>query len=460
VDDHYKLAEGSVKNFITEIEKMGFILNYNGPGWISKTRSQPPFFSQIVLELFALTNDKTLLQEFIEPLKMEYKFWTSPPKLFKFGLTRYYDTSLFSKFQQYSTMAESGWDFTNRFRNIKKSLPVDLNSLLALLERTIGQILEILGDGSPEEAKKWEQLFKKRVDLINQYMWDDSRKFFYDFSTARNGPEKSSSLAGYFPLWAEIVDRARAAWCAKKLEEFLNPGGLTTTLDDKIDGFWVLMKPWGLQWCYPAGWAPLHWIVIKGLCNYDYDILAAEASLRFLQLVSEIFDEKGVIFEKYNVVDKDTRVRASQGMHIGFGWTNSVFQTLLGRIILGVEPRLKGGFRFAPRIPEKWQNQTISASFNNYPKLGLKLTLMIEDKRKEEQIIDYLMTINKASEVELRFFKKEGETFTSILINNEERLSEFRIEEIGNSIENKVIASSGAVTLKSGQNKIVISQTE
>ncbi|MDD1777118.1 MAG: hypothetical protein LUQ65_03045, partial [Candidatus Helarchaeota archaeon] len=145
LDDHYKLAEGSVKNFIAEIDKMGFIPNYNGPGWISTTRSQPPFFSQMVLELFALTNNKGLLQEFIEPLKKEYKFWTTPPKLFQFGLTRYYDTSLFSRFQQYSTIAESGWDFTNRFRYIKKSLPVDLNSLLALLERAVGQVLEILG---------------------------------------------------------------------------------------------------------------------------------------------------------------------------------------------------------------------------------------------------------------------------------------------------------------------------
>jgi len=446
-----------VKNFITEIEKMGFIPNYNGPGWISKTRSQPPFFSQMVLELYALTDDKTLLQEFIESLKKEYEFWTTPPKLFQLGLTRYYDTSLFSKFQQYSTIAESGWDFTNRFRDIKKSLPVDLNSLLALLEKTVGQFLEILGNRNAEEAKKWEQLFKKRVDLINQYMWDDSRKFFYDFSTVRNGPEKSSSLAGYFPLWAEIVDRERATWCVKKLEEFLKPGGLTTTLDDKIDGFWIFKWLLHLQWCYPAGWAPLHWIVIKGLCNYDYDILAAEASLRFLQLVSEIFAEKGVIFEKYNVVDKSTVVKAAYAMHTGFGWTNSIFQTLLGRIILGLEPKLNAGFRFSPRIPEKWQYQTISASFNNYPKLGLNLALTIEDKRKEERILEYTMTLNKASEVELRFFKKAGETFTSISINNEERFSEFKIEEIGNSIEKKVIAVANTITLGSGQNKIIIS---
>jgi len=457
VDDHYKLAVGSVKNFIAEIEKMGFIPNYNGPGWISKTRSQPPFFSQMVLELFSMSNDITLLKEFIEPLEKEYTYWTSPPKLFKFGLARYFDTSFFAKFQHYSAMAESGWDFTNRFRNIKESLPVDLNTLLALQERTIWQILGIIGNGSAEETEKWKSLFKKRTDLINQYMWDENRKFFYDFSTAQNRPEKSSSLAGYFPMWANLLDDERAAWCAKKLEEFLKLGGLATTLDDKIDGFRVLMKFKGLQWCYPAGWAPLHWIVIKGLSNYNYDIVAAEASLRFLRLVSEIFNEKGVIFEKYNVVDKNTKVKAAYSMHTGFGWTNSVFQTLLARIIMGIEPELNLGFRFSPRIPDEWQNKEISVSFNNYPKLGLNLALTIEDKRKEEQIIEYLITVNKPIEVELRFFKKEENPFTSILINDEEQLNEFNIETIGNSIERKTIATASAISLKSGENKISIS---
>jgi hypothetical protein len=258
-------------------------------------------------------------------------------------------------------------------------------------------------------------------------------------------------------MWANITDDERAFYCANKIEEFLKSGGLVTTLDDKIDGFRILTKLLKLQWCYPAGWAPLHWIVIKGLCNYNYDMLAAEASLRFLRLVSEIFNEKGVIFEKYNVVDSNTKVKAAYSMHTGFGWTNSVFQTLLARIILGIEPKLDSGFRFAPRIPSEWQNKALSISFTNYPKLGLDLALNIEDKRREEQILDYLITVNKPIEVEFRFFKEEKDPFTSILINGEEQLNEFTIETIGNSIEMKSIAIANAVSLKSGKNRILIS---
>ena len=216
------------------------------------------------------------------------------------------------------------------------------------------------------------------------------------------------------------------------------------------------MKPLGLQWYYPVSWAPLQWIVNKGLCNYDYDILAAEAALHFLSMVADLFHEKDNLFEKYNVVDKSIKVKAAYGMHTGFGWTNSIFQTLLTRIILGIEPNLISGFKFSPRIPALWQQQTLTASFNNYPKLGLNLSLKIEDKRNEDQTLEYSIKVNKVIEIEMRFFKKAPESFQSILINDEERINDFQIELVGNTIEKKTIAiSKESIHLKSSQNNVI-----
>ena len=455
IDDRYGLAEGAVKNFLFEINELGFIPNFNGSSiGVSKTRSQPPFLSQMFLELFSVSGDKELLRECIEPLKREYEYWTSPPKLFKLGLSRYYDSSFFSKLQPYSTMAESGWDFTNRFKNIKQSLPVDLNTLLFLYEKDIIYFFEILGILTDEEKEKWENRYKQRIELINKYWWDEERKFFYDFSPKSNKTEKSSSLAGFFPMWGKIIDYSKAENCVEKAHKFLAPGGFVTTLDNKIDGWWIFMKPFGLQWCYPVGWAPLQWIVNKGLCNYNYDILAAESSLKFLSMIADIFVEKGDIYEKYNVINKSTKVKAPQGMHTGFGWTNSIFQTLLIRIILGIEPSLKSGFKFSPRIPALWQQHTITASFSNYPKIGLNLSLKIEEKRNDEKIIKYLMNVNKAVEIEMRFFKKTPESFQSILINNEERMNDFQLEPLGK--EEKTIAiSKKPISLKSGHINVI-----
>ncbi|MHA1299930.1 MAG: trehalase family glycosidase [Candidatus Helarchaeota archaeon] len=458
IDNRYDLAKKSVENFIHEIDKFGFVPNYNGPQGISKTRSQPPFLSSMVLELFSISNDKEILQNFLEPIKKEYEYWTRPPKLFRYGLSRYYDTSFFSKFQPFSTMAESGWDFTNRFRNIKKSLPVDLNTLLSLYEKDLALIIEIIGISNAEEKKKWEVQYNKRINLIDKYMWNQNQKFFFDYSTQRNKTEKSSSLAGFFPLWANSTGPDKAESCAKKAYDFLNAGGFVTTLDAKIDGWWKFMGLFGLQWCYPVGWAPLQWIVNKGLCNYNYDSIAAEASWRYLSMIADIFMEKGEIFEKYNIVDKSIKVKAPQGMDTGFGWTNSIFQTLLTRIILGIEPNLFSGFKFSPRIPTVWQYQDISASFKNYPKLGLNLTLKIEDERNDEKLINYLFNVNKSIEIDMRFFNTEGENFQSILLNNEEQINSFKIEEFRSSVEKKTIATSiKPMLLKEGHNSIIVS---
>ncbi len=454
IEDRYNLAKGSVENFIDEINHLGFIPNYNGPNWISKTRSQPPFFCMMVYEIFCHNDEKELLKSFIEPLKREYQYWTSPPKLYKLGLSRYYDSSFWSKLQPYSTIAESGWDITNRFRNIKKSLPIDLNTLLFLYEKNIPRFMKILNVLDSKKEKDWQELRDQRLKIINKYMWDKNRNYYYDYSIKKKQVERSSSLAGFFPVWSRLVKDEKVHSCVEKLLEFLEPGGFVTTLDNKFDGFWKPLSLLGLQWCYPIGWAPLQWIANKGLCNYNYDKLASKASLRFIEMISDIFIKKGAIFEKFNVIEKSINLKSHYKMHAGFGWTNSIFQTLLVRIILGIEPLFNHRVRFSPRIPPSWQNQSINASFKNYPKLGLDLTLTID--YKEDNKVKYQIELNESYNFKLQFYKNIEEKFDSIMINDEERIGDFDIQKQENKIEKKIIAiSKNDIVLKNGQNFIL-----
>ncbi|MHA1767145.1 MAG: trehalase family glycosidase [Promethearchaeota archaeon] len=457
IDDEYDLAKGSVKNFIYELAELGFIPNYNGPKGYSSTRSQPPFLSQMVIELYSISNDGEILSEFLQSLINEYKYWNHPPKLFKYNLSRYYDTSFFSKLQPFSTMAESGWDFTNRFKNIKKSLPIDLNVLLVLYGKDILSISNRLKTINDELRKDLEDNIINRINFINEKMWDNHREFYYDYSTQTNEPELCSSLAGFFPMWGNLITFDRAECCAKKAKEFQKLGGFVTTLDNKIDGWWKFMGLFGLQWSYPVGWAPLQWIVNKALCNYNYDILASETALLYLTMIAEIFDQEGCIFEKYDVVEKSIKIKAPQYMNIGFGWTNSIFQVLLARIILGIEPNIDNGFSFSPRIPKNWKNKEITANFMNYPKLELNLSIKIKEK-EEENISEYFFNLNKEMEVNLRFYKEIGENCKSILINNEESIDNFKIKKFNSEIEKKkIILSKESILLKSGLNQIIIS---
>ncbi|MHA1268833.1 MAG: trehalase family glycosidase [Candidatus Helarchaeota archaeon] len=458
IDDKYDLAKGCVENFIEEINYLGFIPNFNGPKRYSKSRSQPPFLCSMIHDLFCVSNDKELLKKSIKPLVKEYNYWTSNSKLYKFGLSRYFDTSIISKLQPFSTIAESGWDITNRFKNVKKSIPIDLNTLLYIYEREIPHFMEIIGLIDNHKILKWNNLMKVRLEKIMNYMWDDIRQFFYDYSVATNSVERSSSLAGFFPLWAEMINNQIAQLCVKKVKHFLKPGGFVTTLDNEMEGIWKVIKLLGLQWCYPVGWAPLQWIVNKGLCNYGYDKIAAEASLQFIKMVSDIFIEKHAIFEKYNVVEKSINVKATYKMHTGFGWTNGVFQALLTRIILGLEPSFQDSIIFSPRIPVSWKNKYFKIKLKNFPKLGLEICIEKDGNNEPNGIVNivkYIVYLNKPINIKLQFYTDVNKEFQSIILNSEEIIQKFNIEKVENSLEQKVLAKSNKnILFKKGKNVI------
>ena len=101
------------------------------------------------------------------------------------------------------------------------------------------------------------------------------------------------------------------------------PGGVVTTLETT-----------GQQWDAPNGWAPLQWITIIGLKNYEHHDLATDIANRWVKLNSDVFKRTGKLMEKYNVVD--TQLEAGGGEYPGqdgFGWTNGVLLALkaLGR---------------------------------------------------------------------------------------------------------------------------------
>jgi alpha,alpha-trehalase len=89
------LAKGMVDNFLFEIENYGAMLNANRTYYL--TRSQPPFVSSMVIDLYdALQKsgrtDREWLARAYADLEKDYTMWTSQPHLAgDTGLSRYYD---------------------------------------------------------------------------------------------------------------------------------------------------------------------------------------------------------------------------------------------------------------------------------------------------------------------------------------------------------------------------------
>src|SRR5690349_12439781 len=88
-DGELELARDMTNNFIYEVEHYGMILNANRTYYL--TRSQPPFLTQMILEVFRRTGDTKWLASTVPFIEKYYAYWMREPHFTPAsGLSRYY----------------------------------------------------------------------------------------------------------------------------------------------------------------------------------------------------------------------------------------------------------------------------------------------------------------------------------------------------------------------------------
>ncbi|MCC3156305.1 alpha,alpha-trehalase TreF [Hymenobacter sp. 15J16-1T3B] len=353
------LIRGMVDNFASLIDRQGFIPNGNRTYYL--TRSQPPFFSQMV-ELLTQAQGDSVRRRYQPRLLREYQYWMAGADSLRPGearrcavrlpggevLNRYWDAGDYAREESYAedvatakqspqappvfyrhvrAAAASGWDFSTRWfgaagtlASIRTTelLPVDLNCLLYGLEQTLARGYRQQGNAA--QAHAFEQRAAARKQALLRYCWDARQQWFVDYDLAARQPARVRTLAAAFPLYFGLATKAQAQLVAAGLQrDFLKPGGLVTTLTRS-----------GQQWDAPNGWAPLQYVAIEGLERYGQQPLARTVAERWVALNVRVFGQTGKLLEKYNV--EDTTLLAGGGEYPtqdGFGWTNGVLLALM-----------------------------------------------------------------------------------------------------------------------------------
>jgi alpha,alpha-trehalase len=321
---HKALVMGILEDLAAEFRRFKIIPNGSRLYYVS--RSQPPFLTSFIFDVYnAYQPGDKWLKEMIEVAKQEYKtVWMGTRKpnarLVYQGLNRYYDFNYLHDIAE----AESGWDMTPRFnRKALNYLPVDLNSLLYKYEIDFARAARILDD--KREAASWEQAAITRKHTMMDLMWDNGRGLFYDYNFVKEKRGNVSSLAAYYPLWAGMVDGREAQALVKSLRRFEQKGGLATT--DALPLGQLVPGSMPTQWAYPNGWAPLQFLVVKGLQRYGYHADARRIAMKWMRTNLEWFSKNGLFLEKYNVVDPEKPpAKGVYPSQTGFGWTNAVFE--------------------------------------------------------------------------------------------------------------------------------------
>ena len=400
LDQKFELAKAMVDNFEYQIVHYGKILNANRSYYL--TRTQPPFFSSMIREVFEQMPIKNLdwLRQKLSICIHEYKsVWMKMDgRLAQNGLNRYFadgqglppetepghyndilkpfamsaglsianyekkyykrqiqNTILDDYFVHDRCVRESGHDTTYRLEGVCADLNVvELNAMLFKYETDFADLISIYFDNNFVQNNLiynrdyWISKSEERKTLMNNLLWNDAEKCFFDYNFKTKKQNNFLSATCFFPLWAKCASQAQAdLMVTKHLPKLIFTGGLAACSKDALKH--VPQNAMKRQWDFPNGWPPHQIIIWQGLINYGYDDLSQELIYRWLLMITQnACDYNGTVPEKYDVELASHKVFAeygNQGIDFeyiskeGFGWMNASFQ--LGMKLLRDDLKVK-----------------------------------------------------------------------------------------------------------------------
>lgn len=385
LDGKVALAKAMADNFQYQITHYGKILNANRSYYL--TRTQPPFYSSLIREVFEITKDIDWLKSHLKTAIKEYEtvWMVKGERLVKNGLNRYLAAGIgvppeceaghfdaiilpFSSalkiavddyIEQYQSgkiknkildeyfindrsVRESGHDTSYRIDgNCTHLNLVELNALLYKYETDFAAIIETEFKGvfkvnnQNYTSNYWVQKASERKKLVNTFLWNEKEGMYFDYNIITK--EKSTFIAAttFMPLWSKMASKEQAEKLVKTAIPLLKmEGGIAGSTKDS-SGKISKERP-QRQWDFPFGWAPHQMLIWKGLLAYNYHKEAQELIYRWLFMITKnAVDYNGTIPEKYDVVACTHKVFAEYGnvgtdfeyiTQEGFGWMNASYQ--------------------------------------------------------------------------------------------------------------------------------------
>jgi alpha,alpha-trehalase len=335
-------AKYNCDNILFMVDRFGYMLNGNRTWFLN--RSQPPYLSMMVRDVYEVTKDTAWLATCMPGLEKEYDFWTlkrnTPVGLSHYSssgtnadkmdaffgaatrLGKNFDTSAIQSVSERLTIGahllaecESGWDYNPRFHDrCEDFCPLDLNCNLYMYEMNFSYFGSQL---KHNDTLKWINLANNRKALINKYLYNPSDGLFYDYDYVNNKHSVIYSAAIFNTMWAKIASEKQAESIISNLSKLEYKFGIATCEPGT--------RKYNYQWDYPNGWACLQYIAVKGLANYNYTDDAKRIAYKYLLTVSLNFNKTQNLWEKYNITDGSINVSNEYEMPTMMSWTAGTF---------------------------------------------------------------------------------------------------------------------------------------
>lgn len=358
----------------------GFIgMAYSEAGELSfGERINPPLFAWAEARYWQSTGDASRLERVLPRLVAFYR-WIEANRRYQSGLYWFEDAG------------STGMDNAPRSSYASPALNgdgichIDLACQQALAAEQIALIAEAVGQADLKDV--FSEAYAGLKTTINRYHWDEKTGFYYDLFS-RSSPElrhnflNHKTAASFWPLVAGICNAEQAERLVAHLTnptEFWTSHPVATLSQDDPNydptgGFWL-----------GGVWAPINYMVAKGLERYGYDAIARELAVAHLDAMSQVLADPayGSIYEAY-APEGVAPARHSDGRQVRsefVGWSG------LGPIAMFVENIL--GIRrdtLARRIV--WDHATVEPHGIDNLALGESLLSLHSSGQKEREELE------------------------------------------------------------------------
>lgn len=261
------------------------------PSQVSSTAKScdinPPVLAWCMWELYQINKDADMLSRAYAPLKKYIHYIMETRDINKNHLFEWQTDELPELFGKESTM-----DNSPRFDDGIILDSVDLSAFVANEAHYMSLIADQIDKHG--EALYWDVVFERIKNAVNELLFDEDDKIYYDRAVVSNMLKKVKSSASFLPLFAGVCENRGAMALLKFLntpERFNRKFGVPSLCADEEEygsDFWR---------------GPVHihhsYLIAKGLEKYEMHDKANELKAKSLDAVMKEYENCAVLYEYY-----------------------------------------------------------------------------------------------------------------------------------------------------------------
>lgn len=247
----------------------------------------PPVLAWCMWELYQINKDADMLSRAYAPLKKYIHYIMETRDINKNHLFEWQTDELPELFGKESTM-----DNSPRFDDGIILDSVDLSAFVANEAHYMSLIADQIDKHG--EALYWDVVFERIKNAVNELLFDEDDKIYYDRAVVSNMLKKVKSSASFLPLFAGVCENRGAMALLKFLntpERFNRKFGVPSLCADEEEygsDFWR---------------GPVHihhsYLIAKGLEKYEMHDKANELKAKSLDAVMKEYENCAVLYEYY-----------------------------------------------------------------------------------------------------------------------------------------------------------------